>query len=159
MTACLRYAPLIGAREGELSPEEARDLATHLAGCARCQALAADLAATDGLLSEALLARANARDFAPFVDQVMERVYPGSAPAAAVRRGLPGWLGLRWKALLATGVPALAALALFLYVQYEAQRPEELALVELSSEGQIATVLQTVDGPIVLIDDDDTSGS
>jgi anti-sigma factor RsiW len=152
MKDCVHFAPMIGAREGELTEVEARALAAHLAMCQRCQELAADFAATEGLVADALLARANARDFGPFVDQVMERVGDESArPGARIRRGLPAWLLLHWKGTLATLAPALAALAVFMYVRSGGPgRPQETASLEIFSEG-VATVLQTSDGPVVLL--------
>jgi anti-sigma factor RsiW len=152
MRDCVRFAPMIGAREGELSADEVKALADHLVRCEQCQAVAADLAATDGLVSEGLLARANARDFGPFVDQVMARVYGKETEGAAAL----GWLHHHWKAVAATLVPALAALALFMYVRWDGR--SEMALLELSSEGNVSTVLQTSDGPVVLLGDED-SGS
>jgi anti-sigma factor RsiW len=148
MKDCLRYAPMIGAREGELTADEARALAAHLEACPRCAADAADLAATEGLVSEALLARAAQRDFAPFVDQVMDKVY-GPAPETA---GALAWLRRHWRGLAATALPALAAAAVFLYVRLEGA--DAMALVELHAEGA-TTVLQTADGPVVLLSDED----
>ncbi len=146
---CVRFAPLIGAREGELSRDEARALEAHLGGCAACRARAADLAATDGLVSEALLAAASARDFAPFVDEVMARI--GAAPE---RRGLAAWIARHRRALAATLVPALAAVAVIVYVRIEeGARPQQYALLEVASEGDATTILQTSDGPIVLLNE------
>ena len=151
MKACTRYAPMIGAREGELSEAEARELAAHLAACPRCRALAADLAATEGLVSEALLSRANARDFGPFVDQVMARTLRQAQGGG----GILSRLHAHWKTAAAAMVPALAALMVFLYVR-DGQRPEELALLELTSEGNVATILETSDGPVVLLAPDES---
>ncbi|HEX9051322.1 MAG TPA: zf-HC2 domain-containing protein [Anaeromyxobacter sp.] len=147
MKECVRFAPMIGSREGELAPDEARALEAHLAGCAACRARAADLAATEGLVSEALLAQANARDFAPFVDEVMARIGAG----APERRGVLAWLGRHRRALAAGLAPALAALAVIVYVRHEGSRPQEIALLEVTSEGDATTILQTSDGPIVLL--------
>jgi anti-sigma factor RsiW len=148
MKACIRYAPMIGAREGELSEAEASALAAHLEACPRCDAIAADLAATEGLVSEALMAAANARDFAPFVDGVMARIErPAAARAAG---GVLAWAHRHWKAAAGALAPALAALALFMYVRVD-HRPEEVALFELAAEGRVATVLETPDGPVVLL--------
>ncbi len=169
MKGCSRIAPMIGAREGELSHEEASAMAAHLETCPACRALAADVAATEGLLGEALLARANAQDFGPFVDQVMARVglaeagarvRPGGAPARA------GFLGslvaaLRAHRLATSGAFALAvlaAVAAFMYVQRDIEQPEQIASIEISVEGG-STVLQTSDGPVVLLEPDDDSGS
>ena len=74
MTPCLRFAPMIGARPGELSEEDARALADHLATCEACQARLADEEALSGLLSEGLLAEANRRDFSTFADEVLARI-------------------------------------------------------------------------------------
>jgi anti-sigma factor RsiW len=145
MKDCIRFAPMIGAREGELTPGEAKALDLHLQSCRGCRATAADFAATEGLVGEALLAQANARDFAPFVDQVMARV--GHAPR---ERGLWAWLGRHRRAAAATLVPALAALALIVYVRVDGGR-DQIALLELTSEGEATTVLQTSDGPVVLL--------
>jgi anti-sigma factor RsiW len=147
MTECTRFAPMIGAREDDLSPAEARALAGHLAGCTRCRAIAADLAATDGMVADALLARANARDFSTFADEVMART------GVAERPGLLGWLGRHRAAAAASLVPILAALAVIVYVRTEGgQGP--IAMLELSSEGEATTVLQTADGPVVLLQEE-----
>jgi anti-sigma factor RsiW len=150
MKDCSHYAPMIGARPGELSADEVKALADHLALCKACEGVAADFAATEGIVAEGLMARANARDFAPFVDQVMARVYGRKRR----RAGVLGWFQLHWKATAATLVPALAALALFMYGRFDGR--SEVALLELSSEGSISTVLQTSDGPVVLLTNDDT---
>lgn len=152
---CIRYAPMIGAREGELSAEEARALAAHLDACDACAARALDLAATDGLVAEGLMARAAERDFAPFVDEVMARI----AHEAPARRGVLSWLRKHWRGTAAALTPAVAALAVFLYVRWESSQPGEMALLEFSSEGNVSTVIQTSDGPVVLLDDDEGSGS
>lgn len=147
MKDCIRFAPMIGAREGELSATDARALQAHLAACPACAAYARDVAATDGLVAEALLARAAERDFAPFVDQVMARV------DRAERRGILGWLGRHRRVTAATLAPVLAALALIVYVRLDGGGSRgEIALFELYSEGEVATILNTMDGPIVLLD-------
>ena len=151
MKDCVRFAPMIGAREGELSADDARALEQHLAGCAGCRARAADLAATEGLVSAALLAAASARDFSPFVDEVMARIGGGE------RRGVLAWLGRHRRALAATLAPALAALAVIVYVRQEGSRPQEIALLEVASEGDATTILQTTDGPIVLLGEENGS--
>lgn len=146
MKDCIRFAPMIGAREGELSAADARALQAHLAACPACAAYARDVAATDGLVAEGLLERAAERDFAPFVDQVMARV------DRAERRGILGWLGRHRRVAAATLAPVLAALALIVYVRLDGGSRGEIALFELYSEGEVATILNTMDGPIVLLD-------
>jgi predicted anti-sigma-YlaC factor YlaD len=145
MKDCIRFAPMIGAREGELAPAEAKALEAHLSACLSCRAFARDVAAMDGLVGEALLARAATRDFAPFVDEVMAKVGHGAG-----RRGLLYWLGHHRRAAAATLTPVLAALAVIVYVQFYGGRGE-IALFELTSEGEVTTVLQTADGPVVLL--------
>jgi anti-sigma factor RsiW len=156
MKDCIRYAPMLGAREGELTPDERRALDAHLEGCAGCRATAAELAALDGLVGEALMARANARDFAPFVDQVMARVGTGDRASARTRRGLLGWLFAHPRAALASAVPVVAAVALLVYVRVSSGRGE-VAFFEMATEGEVTMVLQTKDGPVVLLDDEEHS--
>jgi anti-sigma factor RsiW len=153
MTDCVHFAPMIGSRDGELTGADATALAAHLDGCARCRAIAADLAAADGLVGEALLAGAAARDFAPFVDGVMARIpeYTQGEAGVPAAGGVLGWLHGHSRAAAATLAPALAALALFMYVRSDADRADEIALLELSSEGNVSMVLQTSDGPVVLL--------
>ena len=122
MRSCVRFAPMIGSREGELPEEEALALAAHLCACPRCRAIAAELSVTEGLLGDALLARANSRDFAPFVDEVMAKVGARPPPAferARRRAPLFAFLRAHWK-LTAVGaavvVGFLAAASAFLYV-------------------------------------------
>ncbi len=150
MTGCEKYAPMIGSFEGELTPEEARALEGHLATCERCRAIAADLAATEGLVSEALLARAATRDFAPFVDQVMARVAPPQ------RTSVLDWLLGHRRVLAGVLVPGLAAAALFVYVSRSGGRPE-IALLEVAAEGEAVTVIQTSEGPIVLLSSEENT--
>ena len=150
MSDCAKIAPLLGARDHELTASEAAALAAHLASCPRCNAIAADLAATDGMVREGLLARANARDFSTFADEVMVRV------GRAERPGFFGWLGRhRLAAVAGTLIPVLAAVALLMYVRIEGREP--VAMLELSAEGEATTVLQTADGPVVLLAGDDGS--
>jgi anti-sigma factor RsiW len=171
MKDCVHYVPLIGAHEGELTPEEQAGLDRHLAGCAACRAREADARALGPLVRDALMAEANKRDFAPFVDQVMARIeaHPLSprvaGPSAAQprdsmsvsrsdRRGEGGtwwqWLTGR-RAAAAALVPALAAAALLVYVQTRPGVPEVASLMELTSEGEVTMILQTSDGPLVLL--------
>jgi len=144
---CIRFAPMIGAREGELSPSDAKALAAHLAGCETCRAMAADAAAIDGMVAEALLRKANTRDFSTFADEVMARV------DRAERPGLLAWLRRHRAAAAAGLVPVLAALAVIVYVRLDGG-PGPVAMLELSSEGEATTVLQTADGPVVLLQED-----
>jgi anti-sigma factor RsiW len=145
MKDCVHYVPLIGAHEGELTPEEQAGLDRHLAGCAACRAREADARALGPLVRDALMAEANKRDFAPFVDQVMARIE--RRPAG---RGVLEWLTghRRWAAAL---VPTLAAAALLVYVQTRPGAPEVASVMELTSEGEVTMVLQTADGPLVLL--------
>lgn len=152
---CTLHRPRIGSREAELTGAERAALEAHLAGCEGCRAWAAGLAATEGLVSEALLAAASRRDFAPFVDQVMARV-EGGRPAPFLERVRRA---LRLHPRLVVGgalAPLVAALALVMYV---ASRPGgELAdarLLEVSAEGGATMIIQSSDGPLVLLDDDD----
>ncbi len=164
MTSCVRIAPMIGSRPGELPAEDARALAAHLETCASCRALSASFAVTDGLVAEALLARANARDFAPFVDQVMARVGHRSPRASqrTDRRSLLDSLRERWRiavpALVAAAV--LAAVGSFMYRgEHVVTEPERLLSMEIELSGSGSTVIQTPDGPIVLIALEDDKGS
>jgi anti-sigma factor RsiW len=197
MKDCVLFAPMIGSREGELTAGEAKALEAHLATCAACRAVAQSTAALDGLVGEALLARANARDFAPFVDQVMEKVASvrgasvrgASVRGASVRpepvegrMGVPGrgstgsprpvgtngsdsgeagrsflpWLRRHRRAAVATLAPALAALAVIVYVRL-GSGVGEIAMLELSSEGEATTILQTSDGPVLLLNEENDS--
>ena len=151
MKDCLRFAPLIGSRDDELSPSDSAALAKHLSACRTCRAMAADAVATEGMVSEALLRAANARDFSTFADGVMERV------ERAERPGLLGWIRRHRAAAAASLVPVVAALAVIVYVRVEGG-PGPVAMLELSSEGEATMVLQTADGPVVLLDEDE-SGS
>jgi anti-sigma factor RsiW len=151
MNECVHFAPMLGARDGELAPEERAALSEHLAGCDRCRAIEADLAATDGLAAESLLARANDRDFAPFVDAVMARVGAAEAAAEPVRAaGILGWLSHHRRSVLAWAMPVMAAAAVLVYVRRDGGTPEVAAL-EVSAEGDATTVLETSDGPVVLL--------
>lgn len=154
MKQCIRFAPMIGARPGELTPAEDAALRAHLEGCEACRALAADLAATEGMVSEALLAEANRRDFGPFVDQVMARLEPRTVPSAPpVRARRPSffdWLAAHRRAAFATLAPVLAAAALVVYVRSDGG-PSHVASLELASEGDVTMILQTSDGPVVLL--------
>jgi len=154
-SACTSYRPQIGSREAELTPEARSALEAHLAGCDGCRGWAARLAATEGLVSEALLAAASRRDFAPFVDQVMARI-EGERPVPFLER-LLGAVRLHPRVVVGSALaPLLAALALVLYVEY---RPggdlADARMLEVSAVGRATTIIQSSDGPLVLLDDDD----
>jgi anti-sigma factor RsiW len=153
---CARLAPLLGARPGELDSAQARAVESHLATCERCRLASADLAVTDGLVRDGLIQKANARDFAPFVDQVMARVAKaGPAPTQPVPerapRGLRAWVAGHRRAVGAALAPLMAAAALIVYVRLQGERPGEVAMLELASEGDVTMVLQTSEGPVVLL--------
>jgi len=154
---------MIGARAGELTAGEAKALEAHLSGCAACRGFARNVAATDGLVGEALLARANERDFAPFVDEVMARVGARPPTPAGLRpayaqgeRGWWSWLRRHRRGAIATLAPVLAALAVIVYVRLGLERGE-IAMVEISSEGEATTILETRDGPVVLLSEENGS--
>ena len=167
MNPCLRFAPLIGARPGELSDADASELAEHLATCDACQARLADAGALAGLLSQALLDEANRRDFSTFSDEVLARI-PAYRHVSADRQGtrprpaegLWAWIRHhRLAAALGTLAPALAALALVVYVgRGQGPGPDDV-LVEVTVEGGAATVLDTSDGPVVLFGEDEPAGT
>ena len=150
MRDCVHFAPMIGARGGELTQGESKALAAHLDTCAGCRAIARDAAITDGLVGEVLLARANARDFSPFVDEVMARVGLAGAGSARGERGFWAWLRHHRRGAAATLAPVLAALAVIVYVRLHSG-PAEIAMLEVTSVGEATTILQTQDGPVVLL--------
>jgi anti-sigma factor RsiW len=157
-SGCARFAPMLGSLPGELDTEASLALAEHLAGCEACQARLADEAALAGLLSDALMAEANQRDFASFSDGVLARI-PAYAGAAPRRRGLWGWVRHhRLVAALSALAPALAAAALVLYLG-QAGAPAEAAQYDVVAEGRGATVLDTADGPVVLLGDPGPEGT
>lgn len=75
MQECLRFTLMVGARPGELDDDDARALEAHMATCPGCRARAAGQETLATLLSEALIAEANRRDFSSFADAVMERIH------------------------------------------------------------------------------------
>jgi anti-sigma factor RsiW len=162
MTVCLRFAPMIGARPGELIFEEASALAEHLASCDACQGRLADEEALSGMLPEALLAEANRRDFSAFSDGVLARIPALASAARPPRSGILapilGWVGHhRLLAAASALAPTLAALALIVYLG-QGNAPEG-APVEVSSEGRSTMVLETSEGPVVLLGDLEPEGS
>jgi hypothetical protein len=175
VTACLRFAPMIGARPDELTDEEAGALAEHLASCEACQARLADEKALSGMLSEALAAEANRRDFSSFSDEVLARIpayggavhgraLAGERASARVGPAAGGLLApiLSWvrhhrlAAAASALAPTLAAAALILY--FERDRGEEPVSVAVFTEGRATTVLETSEGPVVLLGDPEPAG-
>jgi len=155
--ACLRFAPMLGARPGELPAADEEALQAHLAGCDACQARLADSAALGSALAQWLLAEAAQVDFAPFVDQVMARV---ERPAGL--RGLLGWLRRHRLAAAASALaPTLAALGLIVYLSRGGSEPAPMAGdVEVTAAGRATLVLSDESGPVVLIGDpSDPEGS
>jgi len=153
--ACLRFAPMLGSRPGELPASDQEALHAHLAGCDACQARLADSVALGAALSAALQAEAARVDFAPFVDQVMARV---ERPAGV--RGLLGWLR-RHRLVAATSAlaPTLAALGLIVYLSRGGSEPAPMAGdVEVTAVGRATVVLSDEEGPVVLIGDPSDSG-
>jgi hypothetical protein len=153
MADCTIYRPMIGSREAELTPAEAAALGRHVAGCEGCRRWAASLAITEGLVSEALLAVAARRDFTEFSGQVLARIERRRmGPLARLRRSI---VLHPWFAAAGTLAPIAAALLVTLYVQ-RGVSDRATASLEVSSDGA-TTIIQTSDGPLVLIDDDEDS--
>lgn len=151
---CAGAAPLLGSLPGELDPTEEALLGAHLATCEACRARLADVEALSGLVRDGLRGAAAQRDLAGFADGVMARI-----PASAWRGAPAGPLGrlrdfLRRHRVLAAAsalAPALAALALYLYIgRTGGTGPSELS-VEVTSEDLAAIVLDTNDGPVILV--------
>jgi hypothetical protein len=150
---CAGAAPLLGSLPGELDPTDEASLRAHLSTCEGCRARQADLEAVGRLVEDGLLLEASREDFSGFADGVMARI-PASAWA-----GAPGPVErlrafLRRHRVLAAAsalVPALAALALYLYIdRTPGTGPLELG-VEVTSEDLAPVVLDTSDGPIILV--------
>jgi len=151
---CAGAAPLLGSLPGELDPREEALLGAHLATCPACRARQADVEALSGLVRDGLRGAAAQRDFSTFSDGVMARI-----PASAWRGAPAGPLDrlrelLRRHRVLAAAsalVPALAAVALYLYIDRRGGTgPAELS-VEVTSEDLATAVLQTSDGPVILV--------
>jgi len=156
MSECTTYQPMIGSRPGELDPAEAAALEAHLGACRACKGWAAELASTEWLVSEALLAQAAKRDFAPFVDGVMARV-EAARPRPLLAR-LAAALRLHPRLVIGGALaPLVAALAVGLWLRGAGAGAElaNLAQLEVSAEGGATVIIQSADGPLVLIDDDD----
>ena len=80
-SACKSFQLQLSAyADGELAVKERAPVELHLAGCGDCRARVEDLKAMSSLLSERLMAHAEAADFSRFSDQVMARVTPYRAP-------------------------------------------------------------------------------
>ncbi|HET9598401.1 MAG TPA: zf-HC2 domain-containing protein [Anaeromyxobacteraceae bacterium] len=154
---CVRFAPMLGARPGELTDDEHLALADHLAECDACQARLADGEAIADLLPDALMAEARRRDFAAFSDGVLARIPEYARAGRRERGGLWGWVRHhRAAAALSALAPAMAALALVVYLD-RASAPPDAAPYEVVAEGRGATVLDTSEGPVVLLGDADES--
>jgi anti-sigma factor RsiW len=153
MSECIRIAPMLTARPGELSAGDAEALERHLDACIDCRATRGTFLATEGLLAEGLLAKAAERDFAPFTDAVMARV--GRRHSARGR--LFDWVSHhRVRAALSAIAPAFAAAALVVYFQGATPAPAQSPhLFELTSDCGVTMVLKTEQGPVVLMGDDD----
>jgi anti-sigma factor RsiW len=162
---CVVVAPMFTAREGELSEDELSLLERHLAGCEGCRVRAADFRATDGIVAEALLVAAAEVDFSRFADEVMGRIERAPAPAHEPPRAVvdrrPWSRLLAWArahraaAVASTLAPTLAAAALIVYLATSATPVSRLGDVEVVAEGRVPMVLQTSDGPVVLLDEPD----
>lgn len=148
MTDCGRYAPMIGAREGELDTAERAALARHLSACPACRARLADERALEGMVGEALLRAAARRDFGDFADQVMARV--GRRRASPLRAFLRRHRALAAATALA---PTLAAVALIVYLDLRGAgaRPG----IEVVSEQYAPMVIESDEGPVILLGDSD----
>ncbi len=154
MSDCARYAPMLSARPGELGPIEQAGLDAHLGTCNSCRKRLGDERLTVGLVGEVLLAEASQRDFSGFAGAVLARIpEPARARNEAARE--PFWRR-RW-ALAGVLAPALAALALIVYVVHPVVFSEspQAGEVEVSVEGRATMVIQTSDGPVVLLGDPD----
>ena len=151
MKDCNRYAPMLSARPGELEDEERRSLSDHLATCPACQGRLADERALGGLVGEALLLQAVRRDFTAFADGVMERL-------ARRRDGAVRAFFRRHKAL-AVGTalaPTLAAAALIVYLEL---RQGSQPGIEVVSERYTPMVVETSEGPLILVGDEEPEGT
>ncbi|HYQ81863.1 MAG TPA: zf-HC2 domain-containing protein [Anaeromyxobacteraceae bacterium] len=148
MRDCARYAPMLGAREGELEAAERDALAGHLAACAACRGRLADLAALQGMVGNALAQQAARRDFTDFADQVMARLER--------RRAGPLRAFFRRHRALVVGTalaPTLVAAALIVYLEL---RGGASPGIEVVSEQYAPMVIETDDGPLILIGDGDS---
>jgi len=160
MKDCATYAPWLGARPGELSASEEERLHEHLATCEACQGRLADLQATTGMLEEALSRTASRRDFTTFADEVMTRIPASAWKSDARPRGVFGTLKAffgrhRAIAIASAIAPALAAAALYLFIDRSGTPETVPPGVEVVSETLAPVVLDTSDGPVVLVSESD----
>jgi anti-sigma factor RsiW len=157
MKDCTTYRPMIGSMDGELSPAEAAGLTAHLAACGGCRAFQGELRATEGLVAQALERAAARRDFAPFVDGVMARIDAARPPGLLAR--LVRQLRLHPRLVVSGALVPLLAAALALYVR-SSTAPDfaDAHGLELHSEGT-TTIIQSSEGPVLLLDDDDNGDS
>ena len=151
---CAGAAPLLGSRPGELEPTEEALLQAHLSTCEACRLRQEDLVALAGLVSDGLLGEAARRDFSGFAYGVMARI-PASAwkgsRASPLARLRDFFRHHRLLAAASALAPALAALALYLYIERSSgPGPAELS-VEVTAEDLPAVVLDTSDGPVILV--------
>ncbi|HTP24670.1 MAG TPA: zf-HC2 domain-containing protein, partial [Anaeromyxobacteraceae bacterium] len=107
-----------------------------------------------GMLRDALLSKANERDFTGFSDDVLARIAEYRTRRSGgflpwVRRHLAA-------AILSVLVPAFVALAVVVYL-FAAEG--EQAPLEVSAEDSTATIINTSDGPVVLFGDAEPEGS
>ncbi|HET6923635.1 MAG TPA: zf-HC2 domain-containing protein [Anaeromyxobacteraceae bacterium] len=149
MKDCIRHAPMLGAREGEIDAAERAALEAHLAGCAACRARLADERALEGMVGDALAREAARRDFADFADQVMARVE--RRRAGSLRAFFRRHRALAVGSALA---PTLAAAALVVYLELRTGRAPG---IEVISEQYAPMVIETDDGPLILLGDGEDS--
>lgn len=151
---CAGAIPLLGSRPGELDPTEEALLQAHLSTCASCRARLADVEALGSLVSLGLQAEAARRDLSALSDGVMARIpasaWQGRAPEGFVARAHAFFRHHRVLAAVSALAPALAALALYLYIGRGGTGPAGLS-VEVTSEDLAAIVLETSDGPVILV--------
>ncbi len=151
---CAGAIPLLGSRPGELDPTEEALLHAHLSTCAACRARLADVEALGTLVSQGLLAEAARRDLAALSDGVMARIpasaWRGRPPEGLLGRARAFFRHHRVLAAASALAPALAALALYLYIGRSGAGPAGLS-VEVTSEDLAAIVLETSDGPVILV--------
>ena len=155
MSQCATYRPMIGSRPGELSPAEDAALQAHVAACPACRRFAAGVAATEGLVAEALQAAAARRDFAPFVDGVLAGI-DAARPLPLLTRARRL---VRLHPRLVIGgalAPLVLAVAVALFAGRSSSDVADVQSLELDSEGHTTTVIQSSDGPVLLLDDDES---